>query len=544
MRTRILLAALPVLAALPGPAARPAAAQDIELLSQMSGRPLPQAYWDRIRENPGAFETRRGWRSRLSARPGAPQAQVEALQGNFRMVVMLGLFSDSPEPTVTVGDLQRQLFGANPRGNLSEYYREVSRGRMNITGVVAPWVRTGLTRKEVVGESYGLGPDGSLGWYIADMLDRSDALIDFTQFDNDGFDNVPNSGDDDGFVDLAVFQFSEIAASCGGPGVWPHRGVLDLLIGVPYSTNDVGIAGYPIQISDYHMQSAVECDGAPQSIGVIAHETGHAFGLPDWYDATEGLLPPERRWVHGCWTLMAAGAWGCGDGGTFGKVALPPHMGPLDKLDLGWATATVVQPGWRRVYTLRPVQQSGDILQIPLAQTYEYLLLEYRPNTGFDGELPAGGVLVHHVDSGRPLRITCFTCPRLYYWMLTEADGDGALVRSALEGGNRGVAADIFTGHRVLDDRSQPALLLNTGQRPGVGLEIDVDGGVARITVSTVPVVASAPLLAPMMGSAGGPLSADERAALDYFGNRNGAYDMGDLRSYLRYRPGSVQQGA
>ncbi len=538
MRARILLAALAALAALP------AAAQDVEVLSQRSGRPLPQGYWDRVRENPGFFETRRGWRSRLAGRQGTPAAAVAPTRGNLRMAVMLGLFSDSPEPAVTAQDLHRQLFGDNPRGSLSDYYREVSSGHVNMTGVVSPWVRTGLTLKEAVGQSFGLGVDARLGWYLIDVLARSDAYLDFREFDNDGADGVPNSGDDDGFVDLAVFQFAEIAASCGGDGVWPHRSTIDFSMGQPYSTADVGIGGYPIQVDDYHIQSAVECDGTPQSIGVIAHETGHAFGLPDWYDAIEGLLPHQRRWVHGCWTLMAGGAWGCGDAASFGKVGLPSQMGPMDKMILGWANPVVAQPGWRRVYTLRPVQQSGDILRVPLVREWEYLLLEYRPNTGFDAELPAGGVLVHRIDSGRPLRMDCFTCPRLYYWMLVEADGDGALVRSAPEGGDRGVAADIFNGHRVLDDRSQPALLLNTGNRPGVGLEIDVDGGVARITVSTVPVVASAPLLAPMMGNAGGPLSADERAALDYFGNRNGAYDMGDLRSYLRYRPGSVQQGA
>ncbi|HEY0020072.1 MAG TPA: immune inhibitor A domain-containing protein [Longimicrobium sp.] len=541
MRTMLMRAALAALAAL---AAVPAAAQDVEILSQQSGIPLPQGYWDRVRRDPGFFETRRGWRNRLSASPGGPLAATAPARGNLRMAVLLGLFSDSPEPVVTSAALQQQLFGTNPMGNLTQYYHEISLGRMNITGTVGPWVRTSLPRAEVVGQSYGLGIDASLGWYLIDVLARSDQHIDFGQFDNDGPDNVPNSGDDDGYVDLAAFQFNEVAASCGGPGVWPHRSWLTGLIGVAYSTRDLRPDGHPIMVDDYHMQSSVECDGTPQSISVMAHETGHAFGLPDWYDASEGLLPAERRWVHGCWTLMAGGSWGCGDGASFGKTPRPSHLGPLDKIAMGWAAATRAQPGWRRTYTLNPVQQSGDLLQVPLVGEFEFLLLEYRPNTGFDSELPAGGVLVHHIDLFRPLRLTCFTCPRLYYWSLLEADGDGALRRSAGEGGNRGAAGDIFNGRRLLDDRSQPVLALNSGQPAGVAMEIDVSGGQARITVSTVPTVATAPLLAPLLGSAGGPLTADERAALDYFGNRDGAYDLGDLRVYMRYRPTTVRQGA
>jgi hypothetical protein len=36
------------------------------------------------------------------------------------------------------------------------------------------------------------------------------------------------------------------------------------------------------------------------------------------------------------------------------------------------------------------------------------------------------------------------------------------------------------------------------------------------------------------MRSGGAPLTADEEAFLDLSGNRNGRYDIGDLRRYLR----------
>jgi M6 family metalloprotease-like protein len=520
-------------------AAAPAAGQDVELRPGMRVHSLPPGYREHAGQAPAFPRPGRGWLGGRAALPGTPAAA--APRRSPRMVVMPALFADSPEPAVSAASIQRTLFGDNPDGNLTQYYEEISLGAMRITGTVTPWVRSAYTRAQVLGQAYGMGNDALLGWYLKDVLDRVDETTDFALYDSDGPDGVPNSGDDDGVVDMAAFQFTEVAAPCGGPGMWPHRYRMDALRGAPYFTDDPGAGGRRIRVDDYHIQSAVECDGTPQSMAVMAHETGHKFAMPDWYHAAGGDHPADHRWIQGCWTLMGAGAWGCGDGSTFGKVARPPHPGPLEKLALQWTVPTVAQPGWRRTYTLRPVQQSGDVLHVPMAVPWEFLLLEYRVNTGFDAGLPAAGVLVYHVDTMRT-GLPCLTCPRLYLASLVEADGDGALLRTAREGGDRGVAGDAFTGRRLLDDRSRPVLRLNTGQPAGVALEIDVSGGVARVTVSTVPAVASAPLLAPLLGSPGGPLTDDERAALDYFGNRDGRYDAGDLRTYMRYRRDTVRQ--
>ena len=63
----------------------------------------------------------------------------------------------------------------------------------------------------------------------------ADELLDFTQFDNDGPDGVPNSGDDDGFVDFVAFVY---ALPCPGDAragaIWPHRAAMP-----PFVTKDV-----------------------------------------------------------------------------------------------------------------------------------------------------------------------------------------------------------------------------------------------------------------------------------------------------------------
>jgi M6 family metalloprotease-like protein len=528
-----------------------AAAQDVEMLSRTSGRALPPGYYEQVRRDPHFFELRRGWsrqgvawQQALAAAPGPGGAlpAVLPVRGNLRMVVVMTLFADSPEPPFATSVSESQLFGGNPLGNLTDYYREISRGEVNLTGTVLPWVRTSVTTAQAVGTSNGLGPEAQMGAYLTDAVARLDGMVDFGRYDSDGPDGLPNSGDDDGFVDVTVFQFSDVAGSCGTAGVWPHRSAIRGWTGQPYATNDLRPDGQPVRVDDYIIQSAVDCAGKPQDIATIAHETGHAFGLPDFYDATGGLLPQQRRWVLGCWTLMAAAAWGCGDGASVGGARTPAHMGAYEKLALGWVQRTAAEPGWRREYLLDPVRASGRVLQVPLRGAEEFLLLEYRPRDGFDVSLPAPGVIVYHVEPARPLR-PCATCARIYRVGLVEADGDGALVRTALEGGNRGVAGDVFGGARTLGDFTTPSLRLNSGARSNVLVEMSVADGRARVLVSTLPEVSSERLLSPFLQDGAAP-TADELAALDAFGNRNGRYDVGDLSAYARNRPGVLAPGS
>jgi M6 family metalloprotease-like protein len=511
-----------------------AAAQDIEMGAKAAGRTLPQGYYERIRRDPGFFEFGNAWTQWGKGEGDGRIAFSTVPDGahELRMVVAMALFSDSPEPTFSTEVTHEQLFGANPLGNLTDFYLENSGGRVAVTGNVQPWVRTGITLAQAVGSSMGLGGDARIGDYMLSALGQMDAYTDFGQYDNNGPDGVPNSGDDDGFVDVTVFQYPEIAASCGGPGPWPHRSrVSGWTGGRPFFTNDRRPDGRPILVNDYIMQSTANCDGTPQSIATIAHETGHAFGLPDFYHAVDGVLPSQRRWLLGCWTLMAAGAWGCGDGASFGKVSKPSHMGPWEKQRLGWANVIMADSTGNGEYHLDPVQQSGQILRIPLLGGTEYLLVEYRPNTGFDSELVAGGILIYHVDGTRTLA-PCRTCPRKYFVSLVEADGNDGLIRTAQEGGNRGEAGDVFQGSTILTDRTTPSLRLNSGAASNLALHVVQAGNAARVHVFRRATFPDDRVLGPMLGN--GSLSAEEQGALDAFGNGNGRYDLGDLRAHLR----------
>lgn len=511
----------------------PVAAQEVEI-SPRDTRRLPPAIHRQI-EAADELEFRGGWEKKLSSM----QKSASAVQGTLPLVVIPVRFADSdPTPdNISTTALQSRLFASTSPSTVTAYYREVSLGKLEITGHVTEWTPTSFTRAEVVGQSFGLGADAKTREWLRQAVAKVDATVDFRQFDNDGPDGIPNSGDDDGRVDGAAFLFSEIDAACGGNGVWPHRWRLaeGSLAGAP--TTDLRPDGTAIVVDDYMTLGARSCSGTqPLEVNVFAHETGHVLGLPDYYDSSGGLLPQQRRWVVGCWEIMSAGSWGCGAGAKAGIIQ-PAHMGPFPKFLLGWISPRVVVPSVRPQHLeLRPAHSSGDALRVKLSDR-EYLLVEYRARQGFDAALPASGVLVYHVETERAF-LPCPTCKRTYSYALKEADGDSALVRVETAGGNRGAGTDAFAGTRSrLDDSTTPSTRLNDGTSSWVRLTnmiVDAAAGIARVTVSILPSRLSIEALVAALGRT--PLSQADDALLDAAGNTNGRFDVGDFRAYLRYQ--------
>jgi M6 family metalloprotease-like protein len=512
-------------------------AQDIEVTAQQRGRTLPKAYYDRIRENPDAFELKAGWKARLAT----AQLTGNALTGTLPIAIIPALFSDSdaPEPIITTAALQSKLFSPTSGTTVNAYYVETSHGKLHINGLVTDWAHTSLTRAEVVGNSFGIGDDGRVRDWILEAIANVDDKVDFSQFDNDGPDGIPNSGDDDGRVDMAAFLFREIDAACGGNAIWPHRSYLEagpkLL---PAVTNDLRPNGSPIVIDDYIALGAHDCSGQhPLEVNVFAHETGHVLGLPDYYDSSSGLLRQQRRWVVGCWDIMSAGSWGCGSG-VQPSTILPPHFGAYTKMLFGWNNPQAVEQlsFAPHEFTLRPAYSTGDALRIKLSFN-EYLFVEYRQRQGFDAGLPASGILVYHVETGRGF-LPCPTCPHTYSYATVEADGDSALVRQEPQGGNRGAAGDAWgISKTLLDDTTIPSTRLNTGLPSWIKLSkmtIDAAQGVARVTVSFSTSRIPIERLVAALGMT--PLTNEDVLLLDTSGNSNNKFDVGDFRAYLQIR--------
>ena len=312
-----------------------ASAQDVEMLGRRYGKRPPQAYFDEMARNPDAFRFSHGRPERMrnaavarstlgpsgvpapGAAPRGPAAvgigpRDTPVVGDFHIPVVLGLFNDSPAtPPVTAASIETAYFGPQP-GTVSEYYAEVSSDSIALFGTVLDWVTSPMTRAQATGGISGLGCCG-IGNYIRSLLDLQSPSTDWGAFDNDGPDGVPNSGDDDGYVDALAVIHPTAGAECVGSWpdrIWSHKWSLSEASTphTPYTTSTAAAGGGFILIDDYFVQGAVKCSGTGlNDIGTFTHETGHAFGLPDLYD-TRSVGGHQGA---GQWDLMASGTYGC-----------------------------------------------------------------------------------------------------------------------------------------------------------------------------------------------------------------------------------------
>jgi len=186
---------------------------------------------------------------------------------------------------------------------------------------------------------------------IIETISANDTAIDFSQYDNDGPDGLPDSGDDDGFVDFVAFVHPEQGAECGVDGrIWSHRYALSGWTGSPYTTNDARTGGGFIRVDDYAIQPAYNCGGATIiDIGVFCHEFGHSFGLPDLYDVDGGSQGA------GHWCLMSSGNWN--------QPTNPAHMSAWSKDQLGWVDITVVDNPPAN-YNVANVENNRDVYRL------------------------------------------------------------------------------------------------------------------------------------------------------------------------------------
>ncbi len=448
----------------------PAEAQgDVEALGRLLGgaRP-PVEYYDMIARNPNAFQfsAENGWirrgravgavrsaaRSALMSEQRVPQrASRDAngvLVGDLNVPVFLLLYANTDSATVVANMprtvMEQRLYGTDPAPpySIHTYYREISRDRLLVHGTVLDWTRVSRNDSAYEGGCNGLCSSGDVRGLIEELVELHDSTLDYGQFDNDGVDGVANSGDDDGFVDAIVMLHPEVDGACRSinPGssnnIWAHRATYRLWAGRDLATNDTAPNGDTIRIRDYIIQGGQGGDGGctsdePQAMGVVAHETGHLFGLPDLYN-TNSLRNSQGI---GHWGLMGSGNW---------RLPFSPaHMEAWSRAELGWVTEVLVTRD--TTISVNPVATSDTAIVVPIADSDEYFLLENRQAIGSDAQLHGPGLLIWHVDSALVAarrstnQVNAFDPEAL---VLEQADGRGDLQL----GGGRGDVSDPFPG--------------------------------------------------------------------------------------------------
>ncbi|UCF05543.1 MAG: M6 family metalloprotease domain-containing protein [bacterium] len=342
------------------------------IVSPRGGGKLPDAYVRQKLDDKNAFTLRHAWIGKqripyavegsssrlLHELPVDLLSIARTLSGRLPIPVILGRYVDILDPPAIAGDLQRELFdGPWDPGTLSEFYEEASLGHLEVTGTVYDWIPLDYTEVYYTGGIYqGLYPGRSrTGEMIQELLDALDPSVDFGLYDNDGPDDIPNSGDDDGFVDVLIIVHPTVGAECRNSfNMWSHSWLYSewpASGGNPYATDDPASGGGSIRIEDYIVAPSVSCEGGLIEIGVYCHEIGHVLGMPDLYDYNGGSSG------IGHWGLMGAGNWNTPES--------PAHFCAWTMEQMGWIVPVTVD--WRpRSLTLPPVHQGGIVVKMPL----------------------------------------------------------------------------------------------------------------------------------------------------------------------------------
>ena len=275
-------------------------------------------------------------------------------------------------------------------------------------------------------------------------MEKADAEIDFAQFDSDGPDGVPNSGDDDGKVDTVVIIHSGLGGECYqfSPNIRSRSSRYSedgyghdkpfVTRAIPRDAKGAAILGPDgqpehIVIDDFVIQPAVNCNSDEQAkaivqIGVFCHEYGHALHLPDLYDRTP--WGDEDSQGVGSWCLMGDGAYGGGDH----HHDTPVEMSAWCKQYLGWANIKKISSAGE--LPLQPVEDRNEVYRIDVdASGTEYFLIEYRDpqwrdltnaHINWDEYLPVAGLAIWHVDEN--VGATLDSGERNLNWPLCELE--------------------------------------------------------------------------------------------------------------------------
>lgn len=352
----------------------------------------------------------------------AAKLPVNAI-GTANILFILVNFSDTAA-AYAPADFNTMLFGTGNK-SLKDFYEEVSYGKFSVSP----------------------GPGGVLGWYSAPKphnyygsngvygIDQHPAELVIEAIkaaDAAGFDFTPYDQNGDGYVDAVaiVHQGRGEEESGNSRDIWSHSfnlkdAALYLADGTgTYTTHD------GMKVDNYIMMPEKFYTGI-ETIGVFAHEYGHALGLPDLYDtdySSDGI---------GEWSLMSGGSWTM----VSNPGDTPSHMDAWCKYYLGWVTPTLVT-GTLAAQNIIQASQSGDVYQLLTgspASGGEYFLIENREKTGFDAGLPGQGLLIWHIDESKTNNDgECYTegsCSSTHYHVsLIQADGKYDLEHGANSG--------------------------------------------------------------------------------------------------------------
>lgn len=333
-------------------------------------------------------------------------------KGSPKVLAILIDFSDYPhnEEMQSVDDFKLKFTGSGdpslyPYDSLTNFYKRSSYDQLNITGDALGWYRAENPR------SYYEGLEAQTGVLGAGQ----DALIKeaVLYYDTKGQDFSQYDNNNDGVIDTTYIKWT--GPNNGWSNFWwayqwnihNRNYTVDGKTLNKYVWSWYGAATY--YSDDWTGEYEPHVD---------IHETGHALGLPDYYDYNPDIGP---------------------DGGVGGLDMMDNNWGDhncFSKFLLDWITPTVIESG-TQTKIFNPSGTSPDAAIImPNANSNvfnQYFMVQYRKrSTGNDpASYPTDGMLVWHVDATLNVQGTDYKYDNSYtthkLLALEQADGLGEI---------------------------------------------------------------------------------------------------------------------
>lgn len=355
--------------------------------------------------------------------------------GTNKTLTLLIEFQDTQHTPVNSTEfIHNSIYGdgvanSRPYESLSKYYKRSSYGKLTITGNTIGWYSTPYPRNQVAQT-----PAGRESLIKEALLDLEKRGHDFSQYDNDG----------NGSIDYLMVIYAGRDTGWGSFW-WAYQTDWKDL---NFRVGGKSLSTYVFQFQNFEKDAAF----SPE---VIIHETGHALGLPDYYDYKPTVGPK---------------------GGLGGLDMMDKNRGDhncFSKWMLEWIVPRIIGAG-SVFLELRPSGSYSDaVLVMPNAVNNpfrEYFMVQNRTHAGNDdaANWPGDGLMIWHIDgrldpNGNNFLFDNHTTDHKLI-RLMEADG-----KEQIETGRyAGDAGDFFGVGSVLGPTTMPNSKNYSGNSTGV----------------------------------------------------------------------------
>jgi immune inhibitor A len=309
------------------------------------------------------------WRDKpLRPMPSSPLAGASPRAAGTASILMLCIEFTDVKHNAAHTPAYFDNLADGPGNSMAAYFTQASTGVFTVAANCSGWYTSTQTMAHYGTPGGGQNDNPLLYQLVTEAVRAADAYVDFAPYDVDR----------DGWVDyLQVVHAGQDEAISGNQNdIWSE---------MYYDFDTPTVDGKRVGV--YSMVSEFD------PMGVFAHEFSHQLGLPDLYD-TDGAGSGGQTDGAGLWDIMAAGAYlGGGD--------VPSLPSAWSRAQAGWADVVAVTAN-RNSVQLRAASQAATIVRINLPDIpNEYFLVECRATSGFDSYLPAGGLLIWHINNAR-----------------------------------------------------------------------------------------------------------------------------------------------